>query len=121
MAKFHAGASCSVAIVHDYFTQRGGAERVAEHLANLYPSSHLYTSMLDADVAPATVDLGRIRTTPLQHLRAKGIPLKAFAPVLPKVFARLHLGSPDVVISSSSAFAHHLRPGNPAVHVCYCH
>lgn len=111
----------SVAIVHDYFTQRGGAERVAEWLTKRYPDSRLYTSVMDPGAAPASVDPGRIRMTPLQRLREAGVPLKALAPVLPTMFARLDLGSPDLVVSSSSAFAHHVRPGPRAVHICYCH
>jgi glycosyltransferase involved in cell wall biosynthesis len=110
-----------VALVHDYFTQRGGAERVVAHLARLYDQSLLYTSVLDADAAPDLVDRDRIRTSPLQRLRWAHLPLRSLAPVLPAAFANLDLGSPDVVLSSSSAFAHHVRPPAGAVQICYCH
>ena len=110
-----------VALVHDYFTQRGGAERVAAHLASLYGDSLLYTSVLDGDAAPDLVDRERIRTTSLQRLRRARLPLRSLAPVLPGAFASLDLGSPDVVLSSSSAFAHHVRTPAGAVQICYCH
>ncbi len=110
-----------VAVVHDYFTQRGGAERVAERLVNLFPQCRLYTSVIDPDVAPESIDPRRIQTTRLQHLRSAGMPLKAIAPLLPAAFRNLDLRLEDVVISSSSAFAHHVRPRPGALHICYCH
>ncbi|HEV7677542.1 MAG TPA: glycosyltransferase [Candidatus Dormibacteraeota bacterium] len=110
-----------VALVHDYFTQRGGAERVAQHLAALYPGTPLYTSVLDDDAAPDGVERGRLHTSGLQRTRAMRLPLKALAPMLPRSFARIDLGDADVVISSSSAFAHHVRPAAGRVHICYCH
>jgi glycosyltransferase involved in cell wall biosynthesis len=110
----------SVVLVHDHFTQRGGAERVAEHLATLYPDAPLYTSVIDPGVAPPSVAPGRIRTTSLQRLHDAGVPLAALAPFLHAAFGALDLGSPGVVISSSASFAHHVRPRAGTVHICYC-
>lgn len=110
----------NVALVHDYFTQRGGAERVAAHLAQLFADAPLYTSVLDPDAAPDAVDRARIRTTTLQRLRPH-LPLRSLAPLMPRAFASLDLGAPDVVICSSSAFAHHVRAPAGAVQVCYVH
>ncbi|HVA85311.1 MAG TPA: hypothetical protein VNF73_03215, partial [Candidatus Saccharimonadales bacterium] len=98
-----------VAIVHDYFTQRGGAEIVAARIAGLFPGATLHAAVADPDALPASFVPGDVRTTPLQRLRSAGIPLRALAPVLPIAFGRLDVGSPEVVISSSSAFAHHVR------------
>ena len=114
-------AGPTIALVHDYFTQRGGAERVARRLALLFPDATVHTSVLDAAVAPEGVARARYRTSSLQPLRRLGVPLKAFAPVLQGSFSRRDLRSADVVLSSSSAFAHHVRPAPGAVHICYCH
>jgi glycosyltransferase involved in cell wall biosynthesis len=109
-----------VALVHDHFTQRGGAERVAEHLAGLYPDAPLYTSVVDPAVVPTSVAPERIRTSRLQRLRDAGVPLTALAPFLHAAFGSLDVGTPAVVISSSSSFAHHVRPPEGTVHICYC-
>jgi glycosyltransferase involved in cell wall biosynthesis len=109
------------ALVHDYFTQRGGAERVAAHLAQVFADAPIYTSVLDGDAAPDGVDRARIRTTGLQRLRRAHLPLRSLAPVMAGAFAAIDLGAPDVVICSSSAFAHHVRVPAGAVHVCYVH
>jgi glycosyltransferase involved in cell wall biosynthesis len=119
-APSRAGTRSRVALVHDHFTQRGGAERVAEHLANLYPDAPVFTSVIDPGVAPASIARERVRTTSLQRLRDAGVPLKALAPLFHTAFGSLDLGSPSVVISSSSSFAHHVRPHAGTVHVCYC-
>ena len=43
------------------------------------------------------------------------------APLLPTAFGRMPLEDATVVISSTSAFAHHVRPPDDAVHIAYCH
>ncbi len=111
----------SVAIVHDYFTQRGGAEKVAGRLARIFPAATVHTSVFDPSALPAPVAPAAVHATPLQLLRSAGLPLRMLWPLLPAAFGRLDVGASDVVISSSSAFAHHVRPNGGTVHVCYCH
>ncbi|HEY4332850.1 MAG TPA: glycosyltransferase [Ilumatobacteraceae bacterium] len=110
-----------VAIVHDYFTQRGGAERVAEHMAALFPAAPVFTSVLDPAVVPRSIDARRFVTSGLQRAFVAGVPLKALGPFAARAFGHLDLDQHDVIISSSSAFGHHVRAGRGAVHVCYCH
>ena len=38
-----------VALVHDYLTQYGGAERVLDVLHEEYPTAPIFTSVLDLD------------------------------------------------------------------------
>ena len=38
-----------VAIVHDYLTQSGGAERVVEAFHEIWPDAPIFTSVYDAD------------------------------------------------------------------------
>ena len=109
-----------IAIVHDYFTQQGGAERLVGDMARLLPDATVHASMVDRDRLPETLRTRRIGTTPLQRLHDLGMPLTALAPLLPTAFGRMRLGDVDIVLSSTSAFAHHLRPPAGAVHVAYC-
>ncbi|HEX5239873.1 MAG TPA: glycosyltransferase, partial [Candidatus Limnocylindrales bacterium] len=110
-----------VAVVHDYFTQRGGAELVAARMASLFHGARTYASLVDADVLPESLASSGVRTSLLQPLRRAGIPLAAFAPVLPGAFGAMRLGDAEVVVSSSAAFAHHVRTPRGAAHICYCH
>ena len=110
----------SVAIVHDYLNQRGGAERVALEMTRMWPAAPVYTSLYRRrSVFPEFADAD-IRTTFVNRL-----PLdKAFrllAPTLPLAFRSLGVLDHDVVISSSSGWAHSVRTASETTHVVYCY
>jgi glycosyltransferase involved in cell wall biosynthesis len=109
-----------VGLVHDYFTQRGGAERLVERMAALYPEASMFTSVVDPPAAPDSIDPQRIVTSRLQRLFTAGVPLKALAPLMGSALGALDLGDLDVVVSSSSAVAHRVQPRSGTVHICYC-
>ncbi|HSW85292.1 MAG TPA: glycosyltransferase [Candidatus Saccharimonadales bacterium] len=107
-----------VAIVCDWLTGIGGAERVVLELHKLYPEAPIYTSQYD----PAKInwfDDADVRTTWLQKLPTS---LKKFLPLLRAwAFSRLDLSDYDLVISSSGAEAKGVKTGPRTVHICYCH
>ncbi|HET8992047.1 MAG TPA: glycosyltransferase, partial [Candidatus Saccharimonadales bacterium] len=107
-----------VAIVCDWLTGIGGAERVVYELHKIYPEAPIYTSQYD----PGSIDWfegADIRTTWLQTL-PKG--LKKFLPTLRAyTFSRLDLSEYDLVISSSGAEAKGIKTGPNTVHICYMH
>ena len=115
------GANVKAVIVHDAFVQAGGGERVAARLAVTLGGAPVFTAAIREGMVPAPLRAGDLRTSTLSSLVRRGLPLAAVAPLLPAVFARMDLGTPDVVVSSSSAFAHHVRVPAGTVHVCYCH
>jgi glycosyltransferase involved in cell wall biosynthesis len=107
-----------VAIVCDWLTGIGGAERVVLELHKLYPEAPIYTSQYD----PSKItwfDDADVRTSGLQRL-PKG--LKKFLPLLRAwTFSRLDLSEYDLVISSSGAEAKGVKTGPNTTHICYCH
>lgn len=111
----------SVALVHDYMTQLGGAERVAGILATALPSARLLTSAHLPDAVPLDRIGGRPWQTSYLQTFAPRIPLKAMLPLLPHAMRRLDTRGRSLVLTSSGAFAHHVRPDPGALHVCYCH
>ena len=109
-----------VAIVHDYLTQRGGAERVVLTMLKAFPGAPLYTSLYepgstfpefaDHDVRPLWIN--RISAFRKDHRRA--------LPLYPLAFGRLRFDpEPDVVICSSSGFAHGIQARGRKVVYCY--
>ncbi len=107
-----------VAIVCDWLTGYGGAERVVLELHRMYPEAPIYTSQYDPNRLTWFKDAD-VRTTWLQTL-PKG--LKKFLPMLRAwAFSRLDLSEYDLVISSSGAEAKGVRTGPNTTHVCYCH
>jgi hypothetical protein len=107
-----------VAIVCDWLTGIGGAERVVLELHTLYPDAPIYTSQYDPSKIDWFLDAD-VRTSWLQRL-PKG--LKKFLPLLRAwTFSRLDLSDYDLVISSSGAEAKGVKTGPETVHICYCH
>lgn len=107
-----------VAIVCDWLTGYGGAERVVLELHRMYPEAPIYTSQHDPNRLTWFKDAD-VRTTWLQTL-PKG--LKKFLPVLRAwAFSRIDLSQYDLVISSSGAEAKGVRTGPNTTHICYCH
>ncbi|MGH7157090.1 MAG: glycosyltransferase, partial [Candidatus Saccharimonadales bacterium] len=107
-----------VAIVCDWLTGVGGAERVVLELHKMYPAAPIYTSQY----SPSKIDWFKgadVRTGWLQKLPAG---LKKFLPVLRAwYFSRLDLGEYDLVISSSGAEAKAVKTGPKTKHICYMH
>lgn len=107
-----------VAIVCDWLTGIGGAERVVLELHKMYPDAPIYTSQYDPSKLSWFEDAD-IRTSWLQKLPTS---LKKFLPMLRAwTFSRLDLSEYDLVISSSGAEAKGVKTGKNTTHICYCH
>jgi glycosyltransferase involved in cell wall biosynthesis len=108
-----------VVIVHDYATQRGGAERVALDLLRAFPGSRLVTSCWDKD--GTYPDFGDYEVQTLWTDRVSALrsdPRRAF-PFLAKAFAQTTITDADVVICSSSGWSH--RVSTTGAKIVYCH
>ena len=114
-----------VALVHDYLTQYGGAERVLEVLHSMYPDAPVYTSFYEPDHLPDDLRTWDIRTSPLTRLPGSGKTHRAWTPIYPQIFSQIGRSLPkdlDVVIADSSAWSHHAAPLSPDVPlISYCH
>jgi glycosyltransferase involved in cell wall biosynthesis len=107
-----------VAIVCDWLSGIGGAERVVLELHKLYPEAPIYTSQYE----PKNIDWftnADVRTGWLQKLPGS---LKKFLPPLRAwYFSHLNLSEYDLVISSSGAEAKGVKTGPNTRHICYMH
>ena len=109
-----------IALVHDYLTQRGGAERVFELLCKRYPDADIFTSLYDPQ---KSIDLGEriINTTFLQKIPGATKYFRMLAPLYFPAFRSLDLQDYDLIISSSTSFAKAVRKKPEARHICFCH
>ncbi len=109
-----------VALVHDYLTQRGGAERVFELLCQCFPNADIFTSLYDTE---KTIDLEErhVHTTFLQKIPKASKYFRLLAPLYYPAFRMLDLQDYDLIISSSSSFAKGVRKRPGARHICFCH
>ena len=107
-----------IALVHDYLTQQGGAERVVLTLADAYPTSTIHTSLYDpAGTFPgfASHDVQALAINRLHLLRQHH---RLALPLLAPAFSRLHVDA-DVTICSSSGWAHGAKVSGAKI--VYCH
>lgn len=108
-------------LVHDYLLVMRGAERSFARIADIWPNAPIATLLYDHEVFGERLAGHPVRTSRLQRLEARQSTYKALLPALPAAAERLPVSGHDLVISSSSAFAHGVQPDEGAVHVCYCY
>jgi glycosyltransferase involved in cell wall biosynthesis len=109
------------AVVHDYFTQMGGAEKVAEELCHMFPSATLVTLVAFQSMLPDTLKTFPIRTSWMQCLPGMEKYYRLFFMLYPYAATSIDLSEYDLVVSSSSSYAKGIRAGNNTMHICYCH
>ena len=107
-----------VALVHDYLTQRGGAERVALTLARGYPGAVLHTSLYDPDATFPEFGSVDIRTLPIDRVRIFRDHHRLALPILAPAFSRMHVDA-EVTVCSSSGWAHGAKVSGAKI--VYCH
>lgn len=112
-----------VALIHDFLTEYGGAERVLETLVELFPNSPIYTAFVDKK------KFGKegiyLKDSEIVPTFFQKIPffVKVLSPMrilAPWAFSRLDLSGFDLVISSTNTyFAKAVKA--KGTHICYCH
>jgi glycosyltransferase involved in cell wall biosynthesis len=110
-----------VALVHDFLLDVRGAERVFLALADHFPDADIFTAVHDPVGTEYRFAGRRVHTTFLQRLRPTARTFRSLLPLYPYAIESLDMRGYDVVISSSSAWAHGVIADEDAVHVCYCH
>ncbi len=110
-----------IALVHDYFIQMGGAERVAEALHQIVPSAPLYTTVALAHRLTPGLRTAAIHTSFMQHMPGIESRFRQYFMLYPWAVERLDLARYDLIVSSSSGYGKGVHRGARAVHVCYCH
>jgi glycosyltransferase involved in cell wall biosynthesis len=111
----------AVTLVHDYLLVMRGAERVFATMADIYAQSPIFTLLYDEGGTRGRFAGHSVTTSMLQRLGVSQDGFRRLLPLYPLAIERLSLPPSDVVLSSSSAFAHGVRKPPGALHVCYCH
>ena len=110
-----------IAIVHDYFTQLGGAEKVAEEMYRMFPGATLHSTVAFEDKMPLGLQGVPVETSWMQHLPAMRRYYRFYFLLYPFAVGNLNLANYDLVLSSSSGYVKGVSVPRDAMHVCYCH
>lgn len=110
-----------VALVHELLTMRGGAERVLRVLAEMFPEAPIYTLLYDEGKFRTWFPRERIRISSLQRFVRFSKNHHCYVPFFPGAVEAWDFSGYDLVISSSSAFAHGIITNSAPRHICYVH
>lgn len=108
-----------IAIVADWLTNRGGAERVVLSLAAAFPNADIFTTVYRAENFPELKN----RNVVTSYMQRWPLAFKhqIYLWARPLAVETLDLDEYDIVISSASAEAKGVVTKPDTMHICYCH
>lgn len=110
-----------VALVHDFLLDIRGAERVFLELCQMWPEADIYTAVYDERATEGWFARRNVHSSFLQWLRPSARTFRALLPLYPAAIESFDLSGYELVVSSSSAWAHAVLCDPASVHVSYCH
>jgi glycosyltransferase involved in cell wall biosynthesis len=116
----HSGLPEAIALVQDALPCLGGAERVLETVAELFPAASVYTLVYEPRAFVGT-GLGerRIHTSFIDRLPGAHRNHRAFLPLFPLAIERFDLTAYDIILSSHYAVAHGVLARPDQLHISY--
>ncbi len=112
-----------IALVHDWFNDIGGAEKVVREILLCYPDADVF-SLIDYydDSKRNKYLLGKkSKTSFIQAIPFSKKLYRFFFPLFPGAIEKLDLSKYDLIISSSSSVAKGIQKTSSQLHICYCH
>jgi len=111
-----------IAIVHDFLTKIGGAEKVLLSMHKLFPEAPIFTLVYDENGTKGVFKNCKIIGSSLnKYPSAIKKKTKFLLPFYPKAIEEFDFSEYDIVISSSNSFAHGIITSPKTFHLCYCH
>lgn len=115
---FH--SAMRVALVHDYLTQFGGAERVLVALTQIFPHAPIYTLLYDERSTGGVFKHKQIYTSFLQHIPLSRKYFRALPWLMPIAIEQFNFAQFELVISISMSFAKGIIVKPHTRHISYC-
>jgi glycosyltransferase involved in cell wall biosynthesis len=110
-----------IAIVHYWFVNQRGGERVVEAIADMFPRADLFSLVANRAALPQSLRGRSINTSFVQKLPGSHRWHRRFLPLYPLALEQFDFGGYDLVISSESGPAKGVLTSARTCHVCYCH
>jgi len=110
------------AIIHPWFLTQGGAEKVVDVLAEIYPQADIYGLLVDPTMLSPTLKSRGVRASVLDSLPILSRRPRYLVPLYPWGVESLDLREYDLVITSvcgPAIMGCAIR--QDAIQVCYCH
>lgn len=113
-------AEKKIALVFDWMTCSGGAERVNLQLHHLFPNADIYTCIYNHKKIKGFAS-AKINTSFLQNLPFAKSKHQLYLSLMPYAYELFDLSDYDIVISSSHSCAKGVITKPETIHISYCH
>ena len=110
-----------VAMVHDWLTAMGGAEKVLEELIQLFPADLFTLVRNNKNLKGTPFETLEMKTSFIQKLPRAATKYRSYLPLFPLAIEQFDLSGYDLVISSSHSIAKGVLTHADQIHICYCH
>jgi glycosyltransferase involved in cell wall biosynthesis len=110
-----------VALVHDFLLDLRGAERVFLAMCDVWPDADIYTAVYNEEGTEGRFAHRNVHSSFLQRLGPTARTFRMLLPLYPAAIESFDFSDYDLVVSSSSAWAHAIICDERTTHVCYCH
>ncbi len=111
-----------VALVQDWLTELGGAEKVFKEISMLYPDADVYTLVYnDAVLDKLNIKQEKVTASFIQKLPFGKKKYRNYLPFFIKAIESFDLSDYDLIISSSYSVAKGVLCHSDQTHICYCH
>lgn len=112
-----------VAVVHDWFNEIGGAEKVLREILHCYPDADVYClfDFFDDDQRKRYLHGKSTRHSYIQRIPFAKKLYRFFFPLFPDAIESLDLSGYDLILSSSYCVAKGIKKRPDQLHICYCH
>ena len=109
-----------VAVVHYWYAALGGAEKVEEAIAEIFPQADFFALVAEDDSIPPSIRKRRLTTSFMQRIPGVRRWHRHFLPLYPLALEQFDLGDYDLVISAESGPAKGVITSPRTCHICYC-
>lgn len=111
----------NIALIHDHLAQDGGAEKVLQALADIYPTAPIYTLLYKQKYINKYYANREVRASIIQKMPWGVKKYQWYMPLMPMAVEFFDLRNFDIVLSSASSFAKGVITPPGTAHICYCH
>ena len=112
-----------IAIVHEWFVNYAGSERVVESFVNIFPEADVFAlvDFLNEEQRNQILKGKYAKTSFIQKLPLARKHHRNYLPFFPKAIESLNLSQYDLILSSSHAVTKGVKKSNKQLHISYCH
>lgn len=111
-----------VALIQDWLTELGGAEKVFSTIYSLYPEADIFTLVYAPEILQQmNIPENKVKASFIQRLPFARHKYRNYLPFFIRAIESFDLSTYDLIISSSYCVAKGVLTTARQLHICYCH